>query len=211
MIHMMVGIVGFIGSGKGTVGDILHRDHNFEVESFAKPLKDAASCIFGWNRELLEGATSESRSWREQPDKFWSEAFGKSFTPREALQLLGTESCRDIFHQDIWVSSLINRCKQRNVVITDVRFKNEVNGLRKHNAILIRVKRGDDPQWYETAYLANQGHVPSQQEMKQLGIHISEWDWVGSTFDYTIKNDGTIEDLRSAVKQILELEHLDRS
>ena len=66
---MIIGLVGFIGSGKGTVGDLLSQE-GFIPDSFARPLKDACSSIFGWPRELLEGNTEFSRTWREQPDKF---------------------------------------------------------------------------------------------------------------------------------------------
>lgn len=76
---MIVGLVGFIGAGKGTVADLLVERHDFFKESFANSLKDACSSIFGWNREMLEGDTPESRAWREQPDKWWSENSVASF------------------------------------------------------------------------------------------------------------------------------------
>ena len=75
---MIVGLLGFIGSGKGTAGDIL-KDMGFTPVSFAKGVKDVTAEMFGWPRHLLEGDTQVSREWREQPDKFWSEEFGKPF------------------------------------------------------------------------------------------------------------------------------------
>ena len=57
---MLIGIIGLIGSGKGTVGDMLI-EQGFEHESFASSLKDAASSIFNWDRTLLEGITPASR------------------------------------------------------------------------------------------------------------------------------------------------------
>ena len=53
---MLIGIVGFINSGKGTIGDILEQK-GFHKDSFAKPLKDARSIIFGWPREIIEHET----------------------------------------------------------------------------------------------------------------------------------------------------------
>ena len=120
----IITIDGPSGSGKGTVGDLLEQK-GFVKDSFAKPLKDACSAMFGWPRDLLEGDTEDSRQWREQPDEFWSEKIGKKFSPRLALQLLGTEAGRNVFHKDIWVNSLLKRADGKNVVITDVRFKNE--------------------------------------------------------------------------------------
>ena len=49
---MIVGLVGLIGSGKGTVGDMLI-EKGFVQASFAEPLKDATASIFNWDRELL--------------------------------------------------------------------------------------------------------------------------------------------------------------
>ena len=69
---MIVGVCGLIGSGKGTVADILVEEYDFKKISFADSLKDAVAVLFKWPRHLLEGDTEESRFWREQPDEFWS-------------------------------------------------------------------------------------------------------------------------------------------
>ena len=122
---MIIGLVGFIGAGKGTVADLLVDRHDFVKESFASSVKDSVSAVFGWDRSLLEGDTAESRAWRETPDKWWSEKLGKTFSPRLALQLMGTEAGRDVFHEDLWVHTLMRRCENapnKNYVIADVRF-----------------------------------------------------------------------------------------
>lgn len=202
---MIVGLVGFIGSGKGSVGDMLALDHGFIQDSFAAPLKDAVANIFGWDRQMLEGVTKTSREWREQPDEFWSDKFGKSFTPRLALQLMGTEAGRNVFHQDLWVASLLNRCNHRTAptVITDVRFKNEITAIQKEG-IVVRVKRGAEPEWFHTALSANRGNTAAMKEMETLGVHQSEWDWVGCPINHTIYNDGTFADLRDHVRFLIE-------
>ena len=101
---MIIGICGLIGSGKGTVADILVEQHNYEKLSFADKLKDGVSSVFGWNREMLEGDTDESRKWREEADKFWTEETGETITPRLILQLFGTDCMRNGFFDGIWVS-----------------------------------------------------------------------------------------------------------
>jgi len=200
---MIIGLVGFIGSGKGTVGDILEV-HGFTKDSFAKPLKDACSIMFGWPREMLEGDTEVSRKWREEPDSFWSEKFGYSFTPRLALQLMGTEAGRNVFHQDVWVISLLNRAKGKDVVVTDVRFKNEINYIQQNGGVIVRVRRGEEPDWYKLAEDAAAGFSSAIMGMKDKGIHQSEWDWIGSEFNYIIDNNGTVNELGNKVKQLLQ-------
>ena len=58
---MIIGLVGFIGSGKGTVGDILVTQHGYYRFAFADALKDAVATIFTWPRGLLEGDTAALR------------------------------------------------------------------------------------------------------------------------------------------------------
>lgn len=199
---MIIGLVGFIGSGKGTVGDILEQK-GFIKDSFAKPLKDACAVMFGWSRELLEGDTEMSRKWREEPDSYWSEKFGRQFTPREALQKMGTEAGRDVFHKDIWVISLLNRAKGKDVVVTDVRFQNEIEYIQGNGGIVIRVKRGEDPAWFS---LLDKIKLETERTkfMQHEHIHKSEWDWVGCEFNYTIANNGTIQDLGKDVERVLQ-------
>ena len=59
----IIGICGFIGSGKDTAADYLVNFHGFRRDSFAATLKDAVGAVFGWDRELLEGRTKEARAW----------------------------------------------------------------------------------------------------------------------------------------------------
>lgn len=211
------GVVGFLGSGKNTVGDFLIKELGYQRDSFAGPLKDAVSVVFGWNRELLEGETKESREWRDQPDEWWEERLDwanhklnymkRRFTPRLALQLWGTDVLRVGFFNDIWIASLEYRLKDVNrIVVTDCRFPNEIKTIRKMGGKVIRVKRGPEPDWWETAEAANSDftHAPEcAKALDNLGIHISEWAWIGQEFDATITNDGTLAELEEQTKWTL--------
>ena len=87
---MIIGLCGLIGSGKGTVSEHLMKEHDYIGTSFAETLKDAAACIFSWDRDMLEGDTNESRYEREQTDPWWSERLGvENFSPRYLLQKMG--------------------------------------------------------------------------------------------------------------------------
>ena len=205
---MIVGLVGFIGAGKGAVADLLVDRHDFFKESFANSVKDAVSVIFGWDRALLEGDTPESRAWREQDDKFWSEKLGKAFSPRLALQLMGTEAGRDVFHPDLWVHTVLRRCQNapwNNYVIADVRFPNEIKSIREAGGVVIRVKRGDEPEWYNVALKVNKKNNYYGMAEQYPNVHFSEWAWIGSKIDLEISNDNTLDKLIEKVDLMVNL------
>ena len=203
---MIIGLVGFAGSGKGSVGDVLADKYSFKKFAFADTLKDTVSTMFGWRRELLEGDTDESREFREKVDPFWSARFDEDVTPRMILQKMGTEAGRDVFHEDFWVHALEKRIQnEKNVVITDVRFPNEVKFIRDSGGFIVRVVRGPDPVWYDTAYNANRLNNPKLMNVEYSNVHLSEWAWIGTRFDYEINNDGSKVQLEAMSKHMLDI------
>lgn len=205
----LIGICGFIGSGKDTVAKMFV-EQGCVQDSFAAPLKDMCASIFGWQREMLEGDSMDSREFRETADLYWTRKLGiDNFTPRLALQLLGTDIMRTHFSQDIWLNSLEYRIRRQRqddlcVVVSDARFKNELNLIKELGGVVIHVKRSELPEWYEVAVHANNGSVTAKHTMetKYRHIHASEWKWVGFEFDYEIENTGTLTDLEASVLQI---------
>jgi len=209
---MIIGFVGFIGSGKDTAADYLVNFHGFRRDSFANTLKDAVAAVFGWDRTLLEGRTTEAREWREQIDPWWADRLSMpNLTPRLILQLWGTEVCRQGFHDDIWIASLENKMRKTkdNIVIRDVRFPNEIKAIKNAGGKVIRVVRGPDPEWYQDAYNVNQGPGNmswsiSKMRMEQHKIHASETAWVGREIDLEVDNNGTIDQLFNQIKNLVE-------
>ena len=207
---MIIGFVGFIGSGKDTAADYLVNFHGFRRDSFANTLKDAVAAVFGWDRVLLEGRTKEAREWREQRDEWWSNRLGKDITPRHILQYWGTEVCRQGFHDDIWIASLENKMRKTgdNIVISDVRFPNEIKSIKAAGGKVVRVVRGADPEWYQDAWNVNQGPTNmswaiSKMRMEQLKIHASETAWIGKDIDLEIDNNGSIDQLFEQIKNLV--------
>lgn len=209
---MIIGFVGLIGAGKDTAADYLVNFHGFRRDSFANTLKDAVSNVFGWDRTLLEGRTTQAREWREQVDPWWAERLNiPKLTPRWVLQYWGTEVCRQGFHDDIWIASVENKMRKTtdNIVISDVRFPNEIKAIHNAGGIVIRVKRGDDPEWFEAATSVNRGPDGntswslSKNKLEKLNIHASETSWVGGKIDHTVYNDKTIDELFEQIKNLV--------
>ena len=90
----LVGIHGPLNGGKDTAANYLHAKYpdKFGRYAFAQPIKQAAQVMFGFTKEQLE-----DRVLKETVDPFWE------FTPRKAMQLLGTEYGRDMLRKDLWI------------------------------------------------------------------------------------------------------------
>ncbi|QXO12445.1 hypothetical protein pEaSNUABM49_00199 [Erwinia phage pEa_SNUABM_49] len=223
MERTIVAINGTIGSGKDTFAQIFV-ENGFHRVSYAESLKDAVSYIFGWDREMLEGSTPESRIIREQPDEYWSRVLEREVTPRWVLQNFGTDVCRRFFHDNIWVFSLEHKIRNMDydkIIISDCRFPNELKMIRENNGIIIEVQR-TLPDWYFDAVDYNiecerklAGYILDSKLDKELGItaskpsslanvHSSEYGWVGiNRPDFIVENTSTIEHLHNQAYQIL--------
>ena len=190
---MIIGLCGSQGSGKDTVANILVSDYGFIKLTFASTLKDIVAILFSWPRDLLEGLTEESRIWRETVDDFWSEKLSiPNFTPRKALQMIGTDLFRIHFNNDIWtnilgkkISIVLKNNPNMNIVISDCRFTNEFSLIKQfpdsHIITIIREKKS----------------------INNL-IHSSETEWVNYNFDAFLQNDNSIDELKISLKVLLD-------
>jgi hypothetical protein len=217
--RQIIGIIGAIGSGKDTIADYLIAAHGYKKASFARRVKDVAAAVFGpppgvrredlpagssfwWDRDLLEGSTRESREWREQVDPFWG------LSPRQALQKIGTEMFRTHIRDDIWVRALekdLAAEPAQNFVITDCRFQNEIDTIRRLGGRLIYVSRGVQPEWVPRAIEAYSGVSEAVTWFEDAGIHLTVWSTyaLAEQADVRLSNDGTLEELYAAVSRIM--------
>jgi dephospho-CoA kinase len=189
----LIAICGFQGSGKDTLANILVEKYGYTKVSFGGILKDAVAIIFNWDRDLLEGNTTKSREWRETIDNWWANRLDiPNLTPRYILQHIGTDILRNKFHPDIWVAALerklYNKC---GIVITDCRFPNEIEMVKKLDGKLIHIYKGIIPSWF------------GKEDEFPKDMHSSEVIWTKSTFDKTIENNGSINDLNIKISKYL--------
>lgn len=185
----VIGICGLIGSGKDTIAGTLE-GIGWLRYSMARPLKDMTAMLFGWPRDLVEGSTLESRAWREQKDEWWSNRLGFDVTPRWALQYIGTDVMRKNFHDDIWVAYMEKFVQDNDhVVISDIRFPNEIEAVRRLGGEVWQVHRNPLPYWWDEA----------KSKGKVDGVHASETAWIPYEPDRLFSNTGSLQDLRLAV------------
>lgn len=210
---MIIGISGLAGSGKDTIGKILVEDFGYTRLSLATKVKDVAADLFDWNRQDLEGLDEKSRYWREN---FVDPVH--NITPRKAMQKIG-QGLKEVLDPQLWSNIIKNQIikkELKNVVITDVRFIDEMNMIRGLGGIIIRVERGVLPQWFldlETAY-DNYSNESSERNANlymlalvaanKQGIDKTEYSFVGPDKPaLIIKNEGTLEEFQNLTRKKL--------
>jgi hypothetical protein len=175
----VVAICGLKRSGKDTFARLLREANpscTFEFVAFADALREVCSIAFG-----IPLNNFVSDELKDSPH----ESLPNGMTPRDALILVGTELFRKQVHPDIWIRAAIARIRRLQaadvvVVVTDVRFQNELEALQRNfDTTTILVVRGDAPQdpdaLHETERFAARRAFP---------------------FDHVIHNDDSLEHLR---------------
>lgn len=203
----IIGFSGLAGSGKDTAADYLINTYGdcFRKLSFGDAVKDIAAVAFGWDRKLLQGDTTESRAFREAKDEFWSKVLQKDFTPRLALQYVGTDLFRNIIDPAFWIFVVQHKIETENYdgtyLITDVRFPNETDMIHSLSGKVYRIVRGDLPEWYSLAEKYNRKEKLSKKECELVEkIHPSERAIAGlNKEDEYIHNDGTLEEYQKTI------------
>lgn len=184
MTDMLIMITGYIKSGKSTTSNILQK-YGFVEKSFAKPLKEIGK-ILGFSEEQVNGTQEQ----KLEADEFWG------ISGRNFLQVFGSEVCRDHVPKvlpkmnmnglTLWARLMErNILKNKRLVISDGRFPDEAELVKRYNGIIIRLHRNVED---------------SSSEVKS---HKSETQIDEIIPDYIIDNNGTLEDLENKLLDIL--------
>ena len=185
---MLIGLCGRAGAGKTTVAKHLVC-HGFKEFTFAEPLKRICARISGISYEILLGETPETRLQRETiKDPVWG------LTGREWLETIGTDVMRKHFDADVWYKILMRDCAQElqhgNIVITDCRFLNEYEGIKKMGGKVIVLYR-------------NESELMITENDKDTCI--SKWGFLNfiNAEDIHLKNNGSIKTLLDEIINII--------
>lgn len=193
---MIYGISGRIGSGKDTLAlEMIKHDPSFEIRKFAWKLKEICGVLCG-----VDPFRFEDQDFKKQQSPF-------DMTYRELLQKVGTEAIRQQIHQDAWVRALFSEYNKNRVlfgedsharlpghlntplypnwIITDVRFPNEADAVKERGGKMIRVYRNVSG--------------PAVKDLHPSETALDDYD----KFDFTINNNGTLEELSQKAKIIM--------
>jgi hypothetical protein len=185
---MLIGLTGLKGVGKDTVAAILVKDYNYERRAFADPLKKSVAGLFDIPFHVVDKLKNEHTAVVTISGPYGAVVGGKQMTFRTFLQRYGTEAHRDVpeMGHDFWVDLLLpvrGYYAERNIVVSDVRFDNEAKRIRFLDGIVVDVSR--------------KGVVCDDPHRSEAGLQYIETD-------YTIFNNGSLEDLRVSVEVMME-------
>lgn len=209
---MIIALGGRRFSGKDTAAEGLIDRHKFVRVGLADKLKDICAKVFEIYRpdmdnpdlkekqftvpicirsshihDLLDqletdGFPVTENNWRAICKDFIGK---KLFSIRECLQVVGSDICRTHIADDIWLEYVrkIFEKEDRDIVVTDARYKNERDFLKSMGAILILVKR-----------------KMADNTVQATDLHISE-NQLGNEEDYDVvlNNNTTITELQSSI------------
>jgi hypothetical protein len=182
----------------------ISKDSGFKIKKFSYKLKQIAAILVGCNAEDFESEDFKNKvlsdEWQVIDEKLTNNPLDNRIyktkrTNRWLLQTLGTESIRNNIHQDTWINALFVDYKGNNYetyetgkhltfpnwIISDLRFLNEAKAVKNRNGIIIKIIRGE----------------------KSTSNHVSETELEQIIPDYTIENNGTIEEFYSKLIHIL--------
>ncbi|MBT2412647.1 hypothetical protein J7I94_19125 [Streptomyces sp. ISL-12] len=194
-----IGIIGRARVGKDTVGKWLVDNRGYRRVAFADALKSAAlkvdpivghredevwDLVYGeW--ELIQTDADLVHLSTVVADHGWEAAKDEFPEVRRFLQELGA-AVRDI-DEDFWLRAAMKKVQEANeagvpVVITDVRYRNEADSLRRAGFHLVYIERPGVPQM----------------------DHASENSLTADDADYTICNDSDVPYLLWALENVVD-------
>ena len=188
MERNIIGLLGTKHSGKDTAGNYLISKHQFVRYAFGDPVKDICKILFS-----LSDLQLTDPSMKETVDERWG------LSPRNMFQRIGTEFGQmgifklfpelktKIKYRELWARLFEEWLKQQdeaNIVITDVRFKHEIECIKKYGGTIVKINRNTS---------MNDTHL-SETELNILPDDM---------IDYTIDNNHTLDDLYSQLDTII--------
>lgn len=179
----LIGLMGRAQAGKDTAAEALVAA-GWQRVAFADPLRELAYRTDPVVETVHDGGTAHVRlSWLV--DRLGWDAAKMFPDVRRLLQRLGAEGVRGVIGDDTWIGLAVDaigrhRASGVPVVVTDVRFPNEADVIRRLGGVVVGVVRP--------------GHAPV------ASTHPSETEQAAIAPDATVVNDGTRGELQDQVR-----------
>lgn len=192
---LLIGLIGKKGVGKSTASMHIKKTYGAKIYSLSTPIKKIAE-IFGFSVNSIYG----NQEAKEQITY-------NGVSGREFLQKIGTEFGREIFpklfpnfklddHKNIWIQLLHNEYMHEKsyalwvnlpfiYVVDDIRFQDEANYIKKNKGFLLKITKDTD----------NTSNDKHKSETEQDTI----------IPDYSIPNNGTIDEFKDKIDKIINL------
>lgn len=178
--HPDVALIGYGGVGKDTAGDYLVEAYGYTKLAFADPLRELAKFV----NPFVDADRTSIRYFDALLGCGYRDAKDAFPEVRRFLDRLG-RGVREVLGSEVWVEALAARLDALDpavpVVVTDVRFPNEVALLEEYGFEVVRLTR--------EGYRAL---APSDAALD---------DYVAP---HTVANDGAVEDLVAAFDALVE-------
>jgi hypothetical protein len=192
---MIIGLTGYARHGKNTVAQYLVEKHGFKQMAFADGVREMALAIdpliscYGYGM-------ADSTFYTLMPNSYLSrvvETVGWEIAKqnpeiRRLLQRIGTEGGREIFGPNCWIDLLQRKIQEsviQNIVISDCRFPNEADAIKRLQGQVWRIHRPNFNSGVSREH-------PSEASIDE--IHV----------DTIIKNDLGLDDLKARVEDALD-------
>ena len=176
---LLIGLAGAKRVGKDVVASMLVDRHGYTQYALASPLKALCQDLFGLSDQQVHGRLKEVLDTRYH------------LTPRQILQIVGTDCIRSISPThwlDAFEATHVGADVGQKVVVSDVRFQNEVDTIKRLGGHVFLITR----ECCETC----DRHVSEQQVHTLRGV------------DGTIRNTGTLQELKDQAERAIGLVHI---
>ncbi len=110
-------------------------------------------------------------------------------TPRQIWVGVGNGVRQAVGHDDTWLDYLINNVNTDVLIISDLRFPAEANGLLKYGGFIYKIDRDSEPKVTDGADDPMEDYT----------------NWTG-----VIKNNGTLKDLHKQVSSLVDKHFINR-
>ena len=191
---LIIGLVGKERVGKDTFADYVITKYGFEKYNLAKPIKDIAKIMFGWDDDKLEGNSKDIVDTQ------------LGIKPRDFFTWFGTEIGQFSLHQqfpnikipprsiwslamDNWIQAQYKENPDCYIIIPDVRFCHEIEVLNKYNATIINIIKIDND--YSRLNQTSDNNYQLNEILKNYQIH------------YKLNNNDTLKTYKNNINKLM--------